>query len=132
MLHRKREQRIRGIRGFRGRKEQLHGVSDEKSSSLSRFLLKIRQILTVYFDFQHKSAPQGSQTYQYTSRYARKLHIDARRRLLTSVGGVFARRFTVTVTPEMGDRLEEERKKRFLDSIPETIRVILSERLSSC
>jgi hypothetical protein len=30
----------------------------------------------------------------------------------------------------MADRLEEERKRRFLDSIPETISVILSESLS--
>ena len=28
-------------------------------------------------------------------------------------------------------RLEEERKRRFLDSIPETIRMLLSEYLSS-
>jgi len=46
------------------------------------------------------------------------------------VDGVFARRFTVTVTCEMADRLEEERKRRFLDSIPETIRMIVSENLS--
>lgn len=44
---------------------------------------------------------------------------------------MFARRFTVTVTPEMGDRLEEERRRHFLDSIPETIRLILSEHLLS-
>jgi len=43
---------------------------------------------------------------------------------------MFARRFTVTVTSEMADRLEEERRKRFLDSVPETIRMVLSEYLS--
>jgi len=31
----------------------------------------------------------------------------------------------------MANRLEEERKNRFLDSIPETIRMILSEYLST-
>jgi hypothetical protein len=36
----------------------------------------------------------------------------------------------VSVTEEMEKRLEEERKKRLLDSIPETIRMILSEYLS--
>lgn len=35
----------------------------------------------------------------------------------------------VSLTKEMKDALEEERKKRFLDSIPETIRTILSEYL---
>jgi len=43
----------------------------------------------------------------------------------------YPRRYTVTMTNEMADRLEEERKRRFLDSIPETIRMILSEYLSS-
>jgi hypothetical protein len=132
MLHRKRRKRINGIRCLRRRHGQLYGVLDEKSSSLSRFLRKIRQNLAVCLDFQHKSTPQDSQTYQFTSGYAKKLHIDAHRHLLTLVDGVFARRFTVTVTSEMADRLEEERKRRLLDSIPETIRLILSERLSSC
>jgi hypothetical protein len=36
----------------------------------------------------------------------------------------------VSITEEMEKRLEEERKKRLLDSIPETVRVILSEYLS--
>jgi hypothetical protein len=36
----------------------------------------------------------------------------------------------VSITEEMEKRLEEERKKRLLDSIPETIRMILSEYLS--
>jgi len=35
----------------------------------------------------------------------------------------------VSITKEMKDALEQERKKRFLDSIPETIRTILSEYL---
>ena len=41
------------------------------------------------------------------------------------------RKYTLTVTDEMAKRLEEERKNRFLDSVPETIRMILSEYLSS-
>jgi len=40
------------------------------------------------------------------------------------------KRYTVAITVEMEKRLEEERKKRLLDSIPETVRVILSEYLS--
>jgi len=36
----------------------------------------------------------------------------------------------LTVTDDMHKRLEEKRKHRFLDSIPETIRMILSEHLS--
>jgi len=36
----------------------------------------------------------------------------------------------VSITKEMKNALEEERKKRLLDSIPETIRTILSEYLS--
>jgi metal-responsive CopG/Arc/MetJ family transcriptional regulator len=36
----------------------------------------------------------------------------------------------VSITDEMAKKLEEERKKRLLDSVPETIRVILSEYLS--
>ena len=40
------------------------------------------------------------------------------------------KRYTVAMTEEMEKKLEIERKKRLLDSIPETIRVILSEHLS--
>jgi len=47
------------------------------------------------------------------------------------VDELFTRRYTVTVTQEMHKMLDEERKRRFLDSIPETIRMILSEYLSS-
>jgi metal-responsive CopG/Arc/MetJ family transcriptional regulator len=36
----------------------------------------------------------------------------------------------VSITKEMKDALEEERKKRLLDSVPETIRMILSEYLA--
>jgi len=46
------------------------------------------------------------------------------------VNELFTRRYTVTVTQEMHKMLDEERKRRFLDSIPETIRMILSEYLS--
>jgi metal-responsive CopG/Arc/MetJ family transcriptional regulator len=37
----------------------------------------------------------------------------------------------VSITKEMKETLEEERKRRLLDSIPETIRTILSEYLSN-
>jgi len=36
----------------------------------------------------------------------------------------------VSITKEMKHSLEDEKKKRMLDSIPETIRMILSEYLS--
>ena len=36
----------------------------------------------------------------------------------------------ISITKEMKQILEQERKKRLLDSIPETVRVILSEHLS--
>jgi hypothetical protein len=41
------------------------------------------------------------------------------------------RKVTVAITEEMDKALEGERKKRLLDSVPETIRMILSEYLSS-
>ena len=40
------------------------------------------------------------------------------------------KRFMLSVTTEMEKALEEERKKRMLDSVPETVRMILSEHLS--
>lgn len=40
------------------------------------------------------------------------------------------KRYNVSISEEMDKKLEIERKKRLLDSIPETIRVILSEYLS--
>ncbi len=43
---------------------------------------------------------------------------------------VLTHRYTVTVTWDMHKRLEEERERRYLDSIPATIRMILSEYLS--
>jgi hypothetical protein len=36
----------------------------------------------------------------------------------------------ISITKEMKQTLETERKRRMLDSIPETVRVILSEYLS--
>ncbi len=39
-------------------------------------------------------------------------------------------KLNISITEEMKRRLELERKKRALDSIPETIRHILSEYLS--
>ncbi len=41
------------------------------------------------------------------------------------------KRYMLSVTEEMEKKLEQERKKRLLDSIPETVRMILSEYLSS-
>lgn len=38
-------------------------------------------------------------------------------------------KLNISITNEMLRRLEEERKKRALDSVPETIRVLLSEAL---
>jgi len=43
---------------------------------------------------------------------------------------VAQKRYMMTITPEMEKKLEEERKKRLLDSIPETVRMILSEYFS--
>ena len=40
------------------------------------------------------------------------------------------KRYMLTMTEEMEKKLEAERKKRLLDSIPETVRMILSEYLS--
>ncbi len=40
------------------------------------------------------------------------------------------KRYTLAVTDEMEKKLEAERKKRLLETIPETVRVILSEYLS--
>ncbi len=41
------------------------------------------------------------------------------------------KRYMLTMTEEMERKIEAERKKRLLDSIPETVRMILSEYLSS-
>jgi hypothetical protein len=43
---------------------------------------------------------------------------------------LFTHRYTLTVPDEMHERLEEERKRRYLNSVPELIRMILSEHLS--
>jgi hypothetical protein len=40
------------------------------------------------------------------------------------------KRYMLSVTEEMEKKLEQERKKRLLDSIPETVRMILSEYLA--
>jgi len=37
----------------------------------------------------------------------------------------------ISMTKEMKQALEQERKKRLLDSIPETVRVILSEHFTA-
>ena len=41
------------------------------------------------------------------------------------------KKYTLAITEEMEKKLEAERKKRLLDSIPETVRVILSDFFSS-
>jgi hypothetical protein len=41
------------------------------------------------------------------------------------------KRYTLAITEEMEKRLEEERKKRLLDTIPETVRMILSDYLAN-
>ncbi|MDV3277778.1 MAG: hypothetical protein LYZ69_04840 [Nitrososphaerales archaeon] len=40
------------------------------------------------------------------------------------------KRYMLSITEEMERKLEQERKKRLLDTIPETVRTILSEYLS--
>jgi Arc/MetJ-type ribon-helix-helix transcriptional regulator len=40
------------------------------------------------------------------------------------------KKYNVSITEEMEKKLEEERKRRLLDSIPETVRMILSEYLA--
>ena len=40
------------------------------------------------------------------------------------------KKYTVAITEELERRLEVERKKRALDSIPETIRYIVSDYLA--
>jgi len=40
------------------------------------------------------------------------------------------KKYNVAITEELEDALEKERKRRMLDSIPETMRVIISEHLS--
>ncbi len=40
------------------------------------------------------------------------------------------KRYMLSVTEEMEKKLEQERKKRLLDTVPETVRMILSEYLS--
>jgi hypothetical protein len=52
------------------------------------------------------------------------------RRQLEEVCLLFSRKYTLTLTEDMHKRLEEERRRRFLHSIPETIRMIVSEYLS--
>ena len=45
--------------------------------------------------------------------------------------GMAMKKVMVSMTVEMIEALEKERKKRKLDSLPETIRVILSNYISS-
>ena len=41
------------------------------------------------------------------------------------------KKYTLAITEEMEKKLESERKKRLLDSVPETVRMILSEYFSN-
>ena len=41
------------------------------------------------------------------------------------------KRYMLSITEEMERELEKERKKRLLDSIPETVRMILSDYLQT-
>ena len=41
------------------------------------------------------------------------------------------KKYNVAITEELERELERERKRRMLDSIPETMRVILSEYLAN-
>ncbi|MDG6996847.1 MAG: hypothetical protein JRN52_13080 [Nitrososphaerota archaeon] len=41
------------------------------------------------------------------------------------------KKWNVSITEELEKELEKERKRRMLDSIPETMRVILSEYLAN-
>ena len=41
------------------------------------------------------------------------------------------KKYNVAITEELEKEIERERKRRMLDSIPETIRVIVSEYLSN-
>jgi hypothetical protein len=49
---------------------------------------------------------------------------------LARQAGPMMKKYNVAMTEEMERRLEAERKKRALDSIPETVRYILSEYLA--
>jgi hypothetical protein len=46
------------------------------------------------------------------------------------MGEPMMKKYNVAITAEMEAALEKERKKRMLDSIPETIRYIVSEYLA--
>jgi metal-responsive CopG/Arc/MetJ family transcriptional regulator len=45
-------------------------------------------------------------------------------------GEAMMEKLNISITSEMLKRLEEERKKRALDSVPETIRYILADYLA--
>ncbi len=40
------------------------------------------------------------------------------------------KRYMISITDELEKKLEQERKKRFLETVPETVRMILSEYFS--
>ncbi len=52
-------------------------------------------------------------------------------RVAIATYGMAMKKIMVSMTQEMVDALEKERKKRKLDSLPETIRVILSNYVSA-
>ena len=41
-----------------------------------------------------------------------------------------AKKYLLTVTDEMGTKLEKEMKRRMIETVPETVRAILSEYLT--
>jgi hypothetical protein len=43
---------------------------------------------------------------------------------------VMMKKYNVAITEELEAAIEKERKRRMLDSIPETIRVVVSEALA--
>ncbi len=45
--------------------------------------------------------------------------------------GMAQKRYMLSITEEMEKKLEQERKRRLLDTIPETARMILSEYFSN-
>ncbi len=40
------------------------------------------------------------------------------------------KKYNISISDELEKEIEKERKKRFFDSVPETIRVLLSEHMA--
>lgn len=41
------------------------------------------------------------------------------------------KKYLITITDEMASKLEKDMKKRMLETVPETVRIILSEYLTN-